>query len=88
MCSGPRWRDRLANSDPASKVRFTIEHIAEMGARSVSLEALLPFCILKANFQKQAISRGAWPAILGGQKRAQPVAQRDIAPDRRPGRQK
>jgi len=43
----PKVRDRLANSDPASKVRFTSNILPKWARRSVSLDALLPVLYLK-----------------------------------------
>ena len=43
----PKVRDRLANSDPASKVRFTSNILPKWARRSVSLDALLPVVYLK-----------------------------------------
>jgi len=59
----PKVRDRLANSDPASKVRFTSNILPKWARRSVSLDALLPVLYLKGistgDFQE------ALAAILG-----------------------
>ena len=59
----PKVRDRLANSDPASKVRFTSNILPKWARRSVSLDALLPVVYLKGistgDFQE------ALAAILG-----------------------
>lgn len=59
----PKVRDRLENSDPASKVRFTSNILPKWARRSVSLDALLPVLYLKGistgDFQE------ALAAILG-----------------------
>jgi len=59
----PKVRDRLANSDPALKVRFTSNILPKWARRSVSLDALLPVLYLKGistgDFQE------ALAAILG-----------------------
>jgi len=59
----PKVRDRLATSDPATKVRFTSNILPKWARRSVSLDALLPVLYLKGistgDFQE------ALSAILG-----------------------
>ena len=59
----PKVRDRLANTDPAAKVRFTSNILPKWARRSVSLDALLPVLYLKGistgDFQE------ALAAILG-----------------------
>lgn len=59
----PKVRDRLANSDPAAKVRFTSNILPKWARRSVSLDTLLPVLYLKGistgDFQE------ALAAILG-----------------------
>jgi len=59
----PKVRDRLANSDPAAKARFTSNILPKWARRSVSLDALLPVLYLKGistgDFQE------ALSAILG-----------------------
>lgn len=59
----PKVRDRLATSDPATKVRFTSNILPKWARRSISLDALLPVLYLKGistgDFQE------ALAAILG-----------------------
>ncbi len=59
----PKVRDRLANTDPSAKVRFTSNILPKWARRSVSLDALLPVLYLKGistgDFQE------ALSAILG-----------------------
>ncbi|MFT4962031.1 MAG: putative transposase [Paracoccaceae bacterium] len=59
----PKVRDRLATSDPATKVRFTSNILPKWARRSISLDALLPVLYLKristGDFQE------ALSAILG-----------------------
>jgi putative transposase len=59
----PKVRDRLANTNPAAKVRFTSNILPKWARRSVSLDALLPVLYLKGistgDFQE------ALSAILG-----------------------
>jgi len=43
----PKVRDRLANTDPAAKVRFTSNILPKWARRSVSLDALWPVLYLK-----------------------------------------
>ena len=59
----PKVRDRLANTNPAAKARFTSNILPKWARRSVSLDALLPVLYLKGistgDFQE------ALSAILG-----------------------
>ena len=43
----PKVRDRLATSDPSTKIRFTSNILPKWARRSVSLDALLPVLYLK-----------------------------------------
>jgi putative transposase len=59
----PKVRDRLATSDPSTKIRFTSNILPKWARRSVSLDALLPVLYLKGistgDFQE------AFSAIMG-----------------------
>ena len=76
----PKVRDRLASSDPAAKVRFTSNIFAEMGAPLSQLGCAVTGSVSEGHLNRR-FSGGA--GGHSGGRCAEPVAQCDIAADRR-----